>query len=84
MSAAVDSFLPRRFRLDAARTKMTTPMAIHAAGGNSRRNSMKSILAAIIRSDVVAMKSSKGVAGGGMTLRPYAIVFPRLNSGKLR
>ena len=46
---------------------------------------MKSILAAIIRSDAVAMNSSKGVAGGGITLlRPYAIVFPRLNSGKLR
>ena len=53
---------------------MTTPMAIQAAAGNSRRNSMKSILAAIIRSDVVAMSSSKGVAGGGIDLLPYAIV----------
>ena len=72
--SAAASFLPRRFRLDAARTKITTPMAIQAAGGSSRKNSMKSILAAIKRSDVVAMNSSKGVAGGGMTLRPYAIV----------
>jgi hypothetical protein len=35
---------------------------------------MNSTLAAIIRSDVVAMSSSKGVAGGGIALRPYAIV----------
>ena len=66
--------MPRRFRLDAARTKMSTPTAIHAAGGSSRKNSMKSSFAAIKRSDVVAMSSSKGVEGGGIDLRPYAIV----------
>ena len=84
VSAAADFFSPRRFKLDAARSRTTTPIAIHAAAGNSRKNSTNSSFAAIRRSDVVAMSSSKGVAGGGMTLRPYAIVFPRLNSGKLR
>ena len=39
------------------------------------RNSTSSSRAAIIFSDVVAMNSSKGVEGGGITLvRPYAIV----------
>ena len=30
--------------------------------------------AAIMRSEELAINSSKGVEGGGMTLRPYAIV----------
>jgi len=45
-------------------------MAIHAAGGSSRKNSMKSSFAAIIFSEAVAMNSSKGVAGGGTMVRP--------------
>ena len=35
---------------------------------------MASSFAAIMRSDAVAMNSSKGVEGGGIDLRPYAIV----------
>jgi len=45
-----------------------------AAGGSSRKNSMASSFAAIMRSEALVMNSSKGVAGGGIDFRPYAIV----------